>query len=141
MIWVLIALGYIACGFVAAVLIARADYKEWVANPLAGFESYSREFYRARDHRSTEEDDTRRREKLRSQAVKSGLLWGLVWPAALATAIAMSGWTLLTETIGGIAVSPLERERQKELEYKKAQKIVDEYNAEQDKKWEEEFKA
>lgn len=137
MIWMLIALGYIACGLVAAVLIARADYKEWVADPMAGFERYSTEFYRARDDRTTDEDETRRRETLRRQAVKSGLIWAPAWPAALAVCLAASGWALLTAAVGHIAVTPLERERNKELEYKKAQKIVDEYNAQQEKQWKE----
>lgn len=139
MIWMFIALGYIACGFVASVLIARDEYKELVANPLAGLREYTNAYYRARDRKYgdewTDEDETKRREKLRGMASKVGLFWGLFWPAALVMFLCSNGYDMLRNAVGRLAASPLERERNKELEYKKAQKIVDEYNAQQEKQW------
>jgi hypothetical protein len=145
-IWLLIALGYIAGGFATSLWIARDEYKELVSSRTAGLKQRSDEWYRAEGERTwldpwTDEEETKRREKCKSMAVSTGLKWGAFWPAAVVMFLVANTVDVLRKLVGGIAVSPLERERAKEIEYKKAQKIVEEYEKEEKRKWESNFKA
>jgi hypothetical protein len=145
-IWLLIALGYIAGGFATSIWIARDQYRVLIADPTSGLSEYSDDWYAAQGRRYgkdawTDDKETARRQRCSKLAAKSGLLWGPFWPVALALFIAGNGWDWLIKTIGRIAASPLEKKRLKEIEYKKAQKIVEEYEKEEKRKWESNFKA
>lgn len=146
MVWLLLAVGYIGMALATAVLFTHLEYKSELPGVLEGLD-YGYGLYQQFDEsdEAFEERKERKAEQLRTKtreaAAKRGVKYGALWPFFLVMTALAGAYVGTRSLVMWAGTSSIDKQHHKELAYKKAKRITDAYEKEQEKKWEEEFKA
>lgn len=144
MIWILLAMGYIACGLASSVLFTHLEYRQELPGVLEGLDYgyglYQKPYESDEDYEERKEKKAEQlRTKTREAAAKTGVKYGAVWPIILLMTALMGTYYGIRSFVVWAGTSSIDKKHNKELAYKKAKRITDAYEKEQEKKWEESF--
>lgn len=134
-IWLLI---YVIIGFIVSIPVTRFSYRKALKdnkNPIPKVD-------RGALKRSTEQLDTletKRREKLSVEALTVGFWCGLFWPFVSILFVILFIGGVGMKIVHALTIEPEDQPFVSEKELRKAQAVVDKYNAEQKSLFEKEL--
>jgi hypothetical protein len=135
--WILYIAVYLGIAFITSVITTRSGYKHLLKTdkPIETKDAWGH----ARPFEDIAKDEAERRKKLahisRIWGIWLGILWFITWPVE----ILMTLWAGANKIYNRLTIEPLDQDFQTQRKIHDAQRIVDEYNAEQKKKFDREL--
>lgn len=139
-ILVLLILGYMAVGFITTLIISKGFYRSYLLDKSKSqINKMNYSFSRKCTEEELEEQENKRRAGLAKEAMTTGLVLGAIWPITLVLCIGLYLGFGLKNAVHKISIGPVDRERENELAYSKAKRIVLKYEEEQKQKFDKEL--
>jgi hypothetical protein len=131
--------GYLIVWFITTIMLTKVTYKTALEEQYVAPKRPSKN---SRDYtiEELEANETERRKKLAAKSIVSAAIMSLFWPVIWVISLFVWIFGLFGEIVHKFAISPLEAEREKELAYSKAKRIVVKYEEEQRIKFENDLK-